>query len=473
MGPRVEEFERRFADHLGCAHVVATSSCTTALHLALLCAGVGPGDEVIVPSFTFVATVATVIQAGATPVFAEIGGQHDLCMDPDHAESLIGPRTKAILPVHYGGYAASPELLERLCGERGLVLLEDCAHAPFSEEGGRRLGTIGLAGALQLLSQQGARDRRGRRPEHGQRRGCVPGPAAALPGDDRRHPRPSPRARRRLRRHRPWLQLPHGRAPRGPSPLPLRPARRRDRSPPAPDPPLPRAPRPDRGYLGALQRRAGRALLRLLDERDARRAGPQGRGPHRAGRARGADDDDVHGRARVQRVPRALPGASRCPAPSLPPRPSSTCRSSRTSPRRSWSESPRPWTRCSDGLGGAAGRDRGDRRRRRLGARLPALGLADDGPADPGPRGGDRGDGRHQARDRSFQRDRRPPPGLPRPRPRPRRRGDRPLDDLRRQRPRAALRGGRRGALRLGLAARREPRSQPRSRRRSGRGRRR
>ena len=151
MGPRVEEFERRFAEHLGCAQVVATSSCTTALHLALLCAGVGPGDEVIVPSFTFVATVATVIQAGATPVFAEIGGQHDLCMDPAHAESLIGPRTKAILPVHYGGYAASPERLERVCAERGLVLLEDCAHAPFSEVGGRRLGAIGLAGAFSFF----------------------------------------------------------------------------------------------------------------------------------------------------------------------------------------------------------------------------------------------------------------------------------------------------------------------------------
>ncbi len=151
MGPRVEEFESRFAEHLGCAHVIATSSCTTALHLALLCAGVGPGDEVIVPSFTFVATAATVIQAGATPVFAEIGGQDDLCMDPEHAESLIGPRTKAILPVHYGGYAAAPERLEQVCAERGLVLLEDCAHAPFSDAGGRRLGTIGLAGAFSFF----------------------------------------------------------------------------------------------------------------------------------------------------------------------------------------------------------------------------------------------------------------------------------------------------------------------------------
>jgi perosamine synthetase len=108
QGPRVEEFERVFAEHLGVRHVVATSSCTTALHLALLAAGVGPGDEVIVPSFTFVATVATVMQTGATPIFGDIAGQHDLCMDPEQVAGLIGPRTKAVMPVHYGGYAASP-----------------------------------------------------------------------------------------------------------------------------------------------------------------------------------------------------------------------------------------------------------------------------------------------------------------------------------------------------------------------------
>ncbi len=151
MGPRVEEFELRFAAHLGARHVVATSSCTAALHLALLTSGVGPGDEVIVPSFTFVATVATVMQTGATPVFAEIVGQDDLCIDPEHAESLIGARTKAVLPVHYGGYPASPQRLEKLCAERGLVLLEDCAHAPFSDIGGRALGTFGLAGAFSFF----------------------------------------------------------------------------------------------------------------------------------------------------------------------------------------------------------------------------------------------------------------------------------------------------------------------------------
>lgn len=151
MGPRVEEFERVFAEHLGAKHVVLCSSCTTALHLALLAAGVGPGDEVIVPSFTFVATVATVMQTGATPIFGDICGQHDLCMDPAHVEPLINERTKVIMPVHYGGYAASPNRFAELCEANGLALIEDCAHAPFSEEDGRRFGTFGLAGCYSFF----------------------------------------------------------------------------------------------------------------------------------------------------------------------------------------------------------------------------------------------------------------------------------------------------------------------------------
>jgi dTDP-4-amino-4,6-dideoxygalactose transaminase len=151
MGPRVAEFEERFAEHLGCAHVVATSSCTTALHLALLTAGVGPGDEVIVPSYTFVATAATVVQTGATPIFGDIAGQHDLCLDPDHVATLIGPRTKAILPVHYGGYEAAPERFAALCEEHRLTLLEDCAHAPFSTYEGQALGTFGLTGCFSFF----------------------------------------------------------------------------------------------------------------------------------------------------------------------------------------------------------------------------------------------------------------------------------------------------------------------------------
>ena len=177
MGPRVEEFERRFAEHLGCAHVVATSSCTTALHLALLCAGVGPGDEVIVPSFTFVATAATVIQAGATPVFAEIGGQDDLCMDPD-------PRGVADRAPHQGDPAGP---LRRLRGGARSASSGSAPSAAWScsrtaptppsrkPEGGGS-ATHRARRGLQLLPQQGARDRRGRRAEHRQRRGRRRGP---------------------------------------------------------------------------------------------------------------------------------------------------------------------------------------------------------------------------------------------------------------------------------------------------------
>ncbi|HEX7058331.1 MAG TPA: DegT/DnrJ/EryC1/StrS family aminotransferase [Solirubrobacterales bacterium] len=151
MGPRVAEFERAFADQLGCAEVVATSSCTAALHLSMLCAGVGEGDEVIVPSFTFVATAAAVLYTGATPVFADIVGQNDLGVDPDHVEELLSERTKAVVTVHYAGYPAAVDRLERLCSERGLALIEDSAHAPSATFDGRKLGTFGLAGAFSFF----------------------------------------------------------------------------------------------------------------------------------------------------------------------------------------------------------------------------------------------------------------------------------------------------------------------------------
>src|SRR5919109_249204 len=92
-----------------------------------VCAGVERGDQVIVPAFTFVATAAAVLQAGGVPVFAEIVGQHDLGIDPDHVERLITERTKAVIAVHYAGYGAAVERLTALCEKRGLALIEDCA----------------------------------------------------------------------------------------------------------------------------------------------------------------------------------------------------------------------------------------------------------------------------------------------------------------------------------------------------------
>ncbi len=154
MGPRTEAFERAFAEQLGCRHALAVSNCTAALHLAYVAAGIGPGDEVIVPSMTFVATAAAVLYAGGTPVFADVRGPHDLGLDPADVEARITPRTKAVTTVHFAGYPASPVELARLCADRGIALIEDAAHAPSATLGGRKLGTFGLVGCFSLFSNK-------------------------------------------------------------------------------------------------------------------------------------------------------------------------------------------------------------------------------------------------------------------------------------------------------------------------------
>jgi dTDP-4-amino-4,6-dideoxygalactose transaminase len=158
MGPRIQAFEAEFAEHLGVKHAVATSSCTAALHLAYLAAGIGPGDEVIVPGITFVASAAAVRYCGAAPVLAEIRGQHDLGLDPDDVAARITPRTKAVCAVHYGGYAAPLTELQQLCDERGLTLIEDAAHSPEAVlpggAPGRNLGTYGQSGCFSFFSNK-------------------------------------------------------------------------------------------------------------------------------------------------------------------------------------------------------------------------------------------------------------------------------------------------------------------------------
>jgi len=145
MGARVAEFEAAFAAHLGARHAIALSSCTAALHLAYLAAGVGPGDEVIVPAMTFAATAAAVVYCGATPVFAEITGPHELALDPADVERRITERTKAVCTVHFAGYPATP--LRELCDAHGLALIEDSAHAPLT-------GVSGLAAAYSFFSNK-------------------------------------------------------------------------------------------------------------------------------------------------------------------------------------------------------------------------------------------------------------------------------------------------------------------------------
>jgi dTDP-4-amino-4,6-dideoxygalactose transaminase len=154
MGPRIAEFEERFAAHLNARHAIAVSSCTAALHLAYLGAGVGPGDEVIVPAMTFAATAAAAIYCRATPVFADILGPHDLSLDPADVERRITARTKAVCVVHFAGYPAPVKELEALCDERGIALIEDAAHAPDAHVDGRKIGTWGLAGAFSFFSNK-------------------------------------------------------------------------------------------------------------------------------------------------------------------------------------------------------------------------------------------------------------------------------------------------------------------------------
>ncbi len=154
MGPRTAAFEEAFAAQLGARHAVAVSSCTAALHLSYLAAGVGPGDEVIVPSYTFVATASAAIYCGATPVFAEIVSRERPQLDPEDVARRITPRTKAVCAVHFAGYPAPVDRLRELCESRGLALLEDAAHAPSATLDGRKLGTWGLAGAFSFFSNK-------------------------------------------------------------------------------------------------------------------------------------------------------------------------------------------------------------------------------------------------------------------------------------------------------------------------------
>jgi len=154
MGPRIEELEQAYAEFLGCAHTLATSSCTASLHLAYLAVGVGPGDEVVVPSMSFAATSNAVLYCGGTPVFADIVGVDDLGIDPADVEARISERTKAVCTMHYGGYPSAVRQLRELCDARGIALIEDAAHSPSADVGGRKLGTWGDLGCFSFFSNK-------------------------------------------------------------------------------------------------------------------------------------------------------------------------------------------------------------------------------------------------------------------------------------------------------------------------------
>lgn len=154
MGPRTQELEAELARYTGARHALAVANGTAALHLMCMAIGLGPGDEVIVPSMTFVATINSVAYTGATPVFAEIASATEPWLSAAAADAAITPRTRAIMTVAYGGHPGETQELLELAQRRGVTLLEDAAHAIGSRVAGRQLGTIGSAGAYSFFSNK-------------------------------------------------------------------------------------------------------------------------------------------------------------------------------------------------------------------------------------------------------------------------------------------------------------------------------
>lgn len=149
QGQEVASFEKEFSAHHRESRAIATNAGTSALHIALLALGIGEGDEVIVPSFTFAATANAVKLTGAKPVFADIESNY-FCLDPEDVKTRITPRTKAIIPVHLYGQMSDMQILRQIALQFNLKLIEDAAQAHFSELDGQRAGIWGDAAAFSF-----------------------------------------------------------------------------------------------------------------------------------------------------------------------------------------------------------------------------------------------------------------------------------------------------------------------------------
>lgn len=154
MGPRCAEFEKRFAEMFGVKYACAVTNCTAALHLACCALNINEGDEVICPSLTFAATVNCIRYVGAIPVFVDIYGNDNLCIDANQIEALITERTKAIIPMHYAGFPCDMKKIMEIAKKYGLYVIEDACHAPLSVYNGKKLGTIGDVGCFSFFSNK-------------------------------------------------------------------------------------------------------------------------------------------------------------------------------------------------------------------------------------------------------------------------------------------------------------------------------
>jgi dTDP-4-amino-4,6-dideoxygalactose transaminase len=150
-GARAHELARRIAERAGARHGLAVSSCTGALHLTLAALGIGPGDEVITSTYTFAASVNVIEHVRATPVLVDVEPD-TLCMDPRAVERAVTPRTRALMPVHYGGHPCDMEPLLELAARRGIFVVEDAAHALGAAWRGRPIGSLGTATAFSFYS---------------------------------------------------------------------------------------------------------------------------------------------------------------------------------------------------------------------------------------------------------------------------------------------------------------------------------
>lgn len=147
--PFVAEFETRFARYQQAAEGISTVNGTVSLELALTVLGIGPGDEVIVPAISFISTATAVSRVGALPVFVDIE-KYSFNIDPERVRAAIGPRTKAVMPVHFGGALCRMDEIEKLCREHELALIEDAAQAHGGEWNGRRAGNWGVFGSFSF-----------------------------------------------------------------------------------------------------------------------------------------------------------------------------------------------------------------------------------------------------------------------------------------------------------------------------------
>jgi dTDP-4-amino-4,6-dideoxygalactose transaminase len=154
MGPKTEKFEQEFAKYLGVKHAFAVSNGTAALHIANRVLGISKGDEVIMPSLTFVATANATLYTGGKPIFADIVSVDDLTISPEDIRKKITSRTKAITVMHYGGYSCNMNAIMKIAKKYDLAIIEDAAHAPGAEYKGKKCGTIGDIGCFSFFSNK-------------------------------------------------------------------------------------------------------------------------------------------------------------------------------------------------------------------------------------------------------------------------------------------------------------------------------